>query len=244
VPTSRWRPIAEQIDSLPIDESVDFVEYPTDKMAVSKFRCGVSAILPCLKFLVRTLPTGGLRAIKIGSWGSYSWGTEEFVSATPHPVLMVRQPGPNSQMLAPHSNLYLGRLAFSSMHTSDVPKNPRCVVKGCPFPAAPGVGNCNYHIRSYSMPFSLLGDTLDHDLIWGSDKHPEPILYVGLAFQIQRGDCFFEYKGSRKYDDLWNGRGWGETERWRTGIGQKKNANVRKNQRSNHWMFNKSRHGF
>src|ERR1700723_1932277 len=93
---SKWRPIAETINSLPIDGSVDFLEYPTDRKSVSRFRCGVSVILPCLRFLVRTLPTGGLRAIKVGTWGSCFIGTVDFLSTTKHPVLVMRPMSANT----------------------------------------------------------------------------------------------------------------------------------------------------
>lgn len=67
----KWQPLAAKLAGLPIGRSFDLPDYPSDAASRSRLRGGVSACAAgrMLKFSTRSLPTGGIRITRTGTWG-------------------------------------------------------------------------------------------------------------------------------------------------------------------------------
>jgi len=61
---------AEQLAALKMDEWFDIPDYPNDSRSISSFRLRLGQYKQCsmVKFLVRALPSGGTRVIRIDTW--------------------------------------------------------------------------------------------------------------------------------------------------------------------------------
>lgn len=67
----KWQPLATKLAGLPIGGSFDLPDYPRDAASRSRLRGGVSACTAgrMLRFSTRSLPTGGIRVTRTGTWG-------------------------------------------------------------------------------------------------------------------------------------------------------------------------------
>jgi hypothetical protein len=67
----KWQPWATKLAGLPIGGSFDLPDYPRDTPSRNRLRGGVSACAAgrMLKFSTRSLPTGGIRVTRTGTWG-------------------------------------------------------------------------------------------------------------------------------------------------------------------------------
>jgi hypothetical protein len=67
----KWQPLATKLAGLPVGRSFDLPDYPSDAASRSRLRGGVSACAAgrMLKFSTRSLPTGGIRITRTGTWG-------------------------------------------------------------------------------------------------------------------------------------------------------------------------------
>ena len=67
----KWQPLATKLAGLPVGGSLDLPDYPSDSAPRSRLRGGVSAcaVGRMLKFSTRSLPTGGIRITRTGTWG-------------------------------------------------------------------------------------------------------------------------------------------------------------------------------
>lgn len=183
-----------------MDESFEILDYPNDSKSVSRLRCGIGAVSPYVKFMVRSLPSGGIRLIRSGIWGAALRGTDTIETDTVFPILKHRLARPINGLRP--SCFYLGFLPCESLHLRDMPKQARCNVRGCPFPARNGK-RCCYHIKQDSLWFVMYGREIDRKLVYGTDENPNPELHTGLWFELQRDDFVFEYKGQKR-NDLWH----------------------------------------
>lgn len=61
---------AEGLAALKMDEWFDIPDYPNDGASVASFRARLGSYKQCslVKFLVRSLPSGGIRVIRVGTW--------------------------------------------------------------------------------------------------------------------------------------------------------------------------------
>lgn len=61
---------AERLAALKMDEWFDIPDYPNDTPSIRNFRARLGQYKSCstVKFLVRALPSGGIRVIRIGTW--------------------------------------------------------------------------------------------------------------------------------------------------------------------------------
>lgn len=73
----KWQPLATKLARLPVGGSFDLPDYPSDAASRSRLRGGVcaSAAGRVLRFSTRSLPTGGIRITRTGTWGET--GAEE-----------------------------------------------------------------------------------------------------------------------------------------------------------------------
>jgi len=73
----KWLPLATRIAKLPVGESINLRDYPTDAPSRSRLRGGVGACAAgrMLKFSTQSLPMGGIRITRTGTWATA--GTEE-----------------------------------------------------------------------------------------------------------------------------------------------------------------------
>lgn len=67
----KWQPLATKLAGLPVGGSFDLPDYPSDAASRSRLRGGVGACAAgrMLKFSTRSLPTGGIRVTRTGTWG-------------------------------------------------------------------------------------------------------------------------------------------------------------------------------
>src|SRR5579872_1846503 len=140
-----WKPYVEKIRALSPDEYLDFPEltFPTTRVG------SCLAMNDCsIKFKMRSLPFGGMRIIRVGTWETYS--TEGFESKKPWPIL-------TGKRIAFHKRpaiIWLGQ-NFNVGRTVVVSQE-RCHVKGCAFPAFRGAGNyCYQHNHFFDYNISM-----------------------------------------------------------------------------------------
>jgi hypothetical protein len=67
----KWQHLAAKLAGLPVGGSFDLPDYPSDAASRNRLRGGVSACAAgrMLKFSTRSLPTGGIRITRTGTWG-------------------------------------------------------------------------------------------------------------------------------------------------------------------------------
>ncbi|HUD54734.1 MAG TPA: hypothetical protein VMR02_05890 [Terracidiphilus sp.] len=67
----KWQPLATKLAGLPVGGSFDLPDYPSDAASRSRLRGGVNGCAAgrMLKFSTRSLPTGGIRITRTGTWG-------------------------------------------------------------------------------------------------------------------------------------------------------------------------------
>ena len=67
----KWPPLAAKLARLPVDGHLDLPDYPNDQASRSRLRDGVSAAAAgrMLRFSTQSLPTGGIRITRTGTWG-------------------------------------------------------------------------------------------------------------------------------------------------------------------------------
>jgi hypothetical protein len=67
----KWQPLATKLAGLPVGGSFDLPDYPSDAASRSRLRGGVSACGAgrMLKFSTQSLPLGGIRITRTGTWG-------------------------------------------------------------------------------------------------------------------------------------------------------------------------------
>src|SRR5271156_3005935 len=68
----KWAPLATKLAKLPVGGFIDLPDYPSDTASRSRLRGGVGASAPgrMLRFSTRSLPTGGIRITRTGTWGA------------------------------------------------------------------------------------------------------------------------------------------------------------------------------
>src|ERR1700722_15300967 len=73
----RWQALATKLAGLPIGESIDLPDYPSDAASRSRLRGDVGACAAgrMLKFSTQSLAEGGIRITRTGTWGKP--GTDE-----------------------------------------------------------------------------------------------------------------------------------------------------------------------
>ena len=61
---------AERLAALKMDQWFDILDYPNDGRSIANFRARLGQYKACstVKFLVRALPPGGIRVIRVGTW--------------------------------------------------------------------------------------------------------------------------------------------------------------------------------
>ena len=67
----KWPPLAVKLSRLPVGGHLDLPDYPNDQASRSRLRGGVSATTAgrMLRFSMQSLPTGGVRITRTGTWG-------------------------------------------------------------------------------------------------------------------------------------------------------------------------------
>jgi hypothetical protein len=66
----KWSPLAIKLAKLPVGGSLDLPDYPNDSAARNRLRggLGASAAGRMVRFTTQSLPTGGIRITRIGTW--------------------------------------------------------------------------------------------------------------------------------------------------------------------------------
>jgi hypothetical protein len=103
---------------------------------------------------------------------------------------------------------YLGFLHDSSMPAAELDPDSRCSVNACPFPRHAGGDICLYHINWGAYSESLTGEAVDKNELFGNDDDPNPVMFSGREFELEREDYIFEYKGTRKRDSATMASNW------------------------------------
>jgi hypothetical protein len=73
----KWSPLAAKIARLLVGGHLDLPDYPNDHGSRSRLRGGLSAAAAgrMLRFATQSLPTGGVRITRTGTWGTADRGT-------------------------------------------------------------------------------------------------------------------------------------------------------------------------
>jgi len=68
----KWQPLATKLAKLAVGGSIDLLDYPSDAASRNRLRGGVSACAAGrkLKFSTQSLPMGGIRITRTGTWSS------------------------------------------------------------------------------------------------------------------------------------------------------------------------------
>jgi len=66
----KWAPLATKLAKLPVGGFIDLPDYPSDTASRNRLRGGVGASAPgrMLRFSTQSLPTGGIRITRRGTW--------------------------------------------------------------------------------------------------------------------------------------------------------------------------------
>ena len=75
----KWAPLATKLARLPVGGYLDLPDYPSDAASRSRLRGGVgaSAAGRMLRFSTQSLPSGGVRITRTGTWGAPEGGREK-----------------------------------------------------------------------------------------------------------------------------------------------------------------------
>jgi hypothetical protein len=141
----KYASIRERLLTLQKDEGFDLPEYPSDEASRTLLTANLSsnARSSRIKFAIRSLPTGGVRVIYLGTRGTFGHGAD--VSTTKHPVLCYRgwnRVKPSGQAVGA---FFLG-LLYGTWDTDSENRIPRCSEKGCVFPQLEGFNICRQHV--------------------------------------------------------------------------------------------------
>lgn len=139
--TGDWRDYKEiraALCDLRDGESFDLPDEPADEKSVRQLHAGLGITARTPHFLLRSLPTGGIRIIRTGTWGG---DRKEFYALHPQLVRVWAKP------LNSIGSVFLGLL----WGTWDVPieerpeRVPLCSEKACAFPRMNGATVCRSH---------------------------------------------------------------------------------------------------
>lgn len=140
---SPWKDLARRIELLGIDEEIELADFPhKSEKERTKLRCNIM-VHTLARFAIRSQPAGGIKIIRVGTYGSIYAGTKEEFSSTVHPVLIYRRGKPSNTI----GSVFLGQF----WGTWDIPREDRtgrvehCSEKGCPFPRMDGATVCRTH---------------------------------------------------------------------------------------------------
>jgi hypothetical protein len=83
---SQWKRIAQQLEALPIDGKFWLDGYKSEE---DRAKLRVNVLVHTLaRFAIRSLPTGGVEIIRVGTYGSAYRGVKEEFTKTRHPILV------------------------------------------------------------------------------------------------------------------------------------------------------------
>jgi hypothetical protein len=72
----KWPPLAAKLARLPVGRHFDLPDYPSDQASRNRLRGGVGATSAgrMLRFSMQSLPAGGVRITRTGTWGEADGG--------------------------------------------------------------------------------------------------------------------------------------------------------------------------
>lgn len=179
----KWGAIAYAVSSLQPDAHLDIPDFPRGAANISRLRGGIRSTSAgrMLRFLVRSLPSGGVRIIRTGEYGSLWIGTEGSNSETRHPVLAHKIAARVTELRP--GCFFLGLLWDTS--NPNYPSIPRCNEKACPYPATCGE-TCSRHQDDTVYFYDTRLDRVD--MIAPKEYPYLPLtLYVGRIAEDERG---------------------------------------------------------
>jgi hypothetical protein len=202
----KWGPLAEQIAALPMDGILVLRDYPHGRAARAALNLGVGSTKTgrYLRFLIRQIPSGGVRIIRTGDHSCFIEGREgtqtdrEYKSAYAAVI-------PNG--LAPGA-LFLGMLWGTGCKR---PNRSRCEVKACPRDVY-REGMCRFHRMFFATDSRGYRGSIDLRDIYPSEDGREPKLHTGMlytdAFDWKRVSFFlkdsYRRKEERISDEWWD----------------------------------------
>lgn len=175
-----------EISALGMDEAIELPDEKNTRL----FRCNLGSVAYHTKFIVRSLPKGGVRIIRTGTWGGE-------ITKKEYPVLVHKKAAPCNSLRA--GCFWLGQFFGVSLARRDIPKYEHCKAKGCAFPAnGNGQGLCRHHFHFFDYSVSRLGRNLDMEDIYGNDKQA-PRFYVSWFWKHQSERLTFQQGGATSY---------------------------------------------
>lgn len=164
---------AERLAALPIDGHFDLLDYPHDVAAIRRLRNGIGMNRAALtvRFKIRTIPSGGIRLIRGGTWDSWACGTQYVETTTLHAFTA----GTRSKSKALRPAIFW--LGYEYNPSQRIARRA-CSEKACPFPAIHR-GLCRHHKRYMKFPASLMGDGIEPQDLWNPrNPHVQTPLYA------------------------------------------------------------------
>jgi hypothetical protein len=128
-----FQEIRDQLCALDEDQYFDLPNEPTEEASVANLRCALETSR-CPHFLIRTIPTGGVRIIRAGNWGD-----SRCSMLRKYPSLIVIAKPKNSL-----GSVWLGML-WGTWQTPEQVAVDKCSERGCVFPKIPGSSVCRAH---------------------------------------------------------------------------------------------------
>jgi hypothetical protein len=207
-----WGDLSARVAALEIDSSFELPDYPNSPRDVLKFRVGIGMTKAAshIRFLVRSLPDGGIRVIRVGTWASWAANRAPELTEKQYPVLATANMGRKGGYAKKRSmaTTFFGFMSASVMHSRDVPQE-RCSFKGCVFPPKEN-GTCFQHgERWFRYPSFLWRGHLDDKDVWelknGNGHTPHfSVAYQGSADALEKSTRFTYVKPQSR--DLFRAR--------------------------------------
>lgn len=179
---SKWRDLAIRVAGLRIDDSFDLPTFSHKERDIVTMRAALAMRkeTTLVRISVRSLPSGGIRIIRSGTWSSISRGISYEQTTKHYPVLIVRR---RTCVRPPIFSLGLLGSA-ESMHRDAVPAHARCCQKGCVFLAAEE-GLCRAHARMFEFGMSMEDTTLDSADFFKPWDSTQPYTLVNIPYEPQ-----------------------------------------------------------
>jgi hypothetical protein len=175
----KWAHLGERIAALKMDESFALRDFSTAEKDIVRMRSaiGMLKVSRFCRFAVRTLPSGGIRIYRTGTWGSWLGAGELSANIPP---FMVGTHARKNQVIRPAIS-YHGFLWDSSLHRQEVQAVKQCSMKGCVFPAITEL--CRNHELAFAIGVSMEDSTLDHSDVFKPWDPARPYSLAQISYE-------------------------------------------------------------
>lgn len=209
-----WKDYADKVGALQIDEYLDFPDYPRDEKSRMALRCGLQSCnaTALIKFAIRSLPTGGVRIIRVGTWPTLGRDGERTDKVYPvlfNPRAITPEERERRIQLAQQlrtqrreerkrryfdkhirdgaQRIWLGQFRITKRDESFVRASRRanCSIKGCVFPVKEN-GKCHRHEHFFEYAQSMEWRGIGKSDIYGNEETLHPLFSTMQGWELNR----------------------------------------------------------